>query len=384
MPWEECTVESGRREFVLLARQEGSNVSDLCRRFGISRKTGYKWLGRGQEGGDQAFADRPRRPHRSPRQSPAQLEAVVCAARAEHPAWGGRKLHHWLKARGQEPVPAPSTITRILDRNGLLSAERRLERDWQRFEEDEPNALWQMDYKHVALGHGQARCHALTVLDDCSRYSVCLKACADERSETVREQLTRTFQRYGLPQRMLMDNGAPWGSDLEHRHTHLTAWLIRLGVRICHGRPYHPQTQGKDERFHRSLDLEVLRQKPRWRDLADVQAAFDRWRVLYNEERPHEALDNRPPSHRYRPSSRMMPAQLPPIDYGAGATVRKVQDKGRINFRGKEHLISRAFIGEPVALFETGDGCWDVYYCDERVARIDLACSQASVHPSGV
>jgi transposase InsO family protein len=348
-------------------------MSALCRSFGISRKTGYKWLSRHERDGLEGLGERSRRPLRSPGRTTALLEEQVCRLRREHPAWGGRKLHHRLRALGMEDVPAPSTITGILNRNGLLSPGRRLQREWQRFEETEPNALWQMDFKgHFPLAEG--RCHPLTVLDDHSRFNLCLQACADERATTVQDQLTRVFACYGLPGRMLMDNGSPWGSERLHPHTWLTAWLIRLGITVVHGRPYHPQTQGKEERFHRTLDLEILDgHHHSWQTLEHIQReAFDPWREVYNHQRPHEALAHQPPASRYQPSSRRMPPVLPAIHYPRGDEVRKVQGKGRISFRGRELLVSRAFIGDSVALRPTGDGTWDVYYCHQRVGRVDF------------
>jgi len=371
MPWREATPMSERGEFVQFAGREEANVSALCRRYGISRKTGYKWLHRVREQGREGLSDHSRRPQRSPARTAPEVEAAICDLRSQHPAWGGRKLHHVLRREGLGRPPAPSTITDILSRNGLLSPERRTERAWQRFEELRPNALWQMDFKgHFPTNEG--RCHALTVLDDHSRFNLCLAACRDERAETVQDQLTQACQRYGLPERMLMDNGSPWGSDAAHPHTKLTAWLIRLGVTVLHGRPYHPQTQGKEERFHRTLGLEVLARRPTWQSLNEVQRAFDTWRNVYNLRRPHEALGHVPPASRYQPSPRSFPAHLPAIEYPPGDRVRKVQQKGLIHFRGRELLVSRAFVGEPVALRAAADGVWDVYYCHQKVGHVDL------------
>jgi transposase InsO family protein len=374
MPWRESTCMSERKELVSLAAAEGANVAALSRQFGVSRKTAYKWQRRFTEEGWPGLSDRSRRPGRSPGRTTSELETLVCRLRWQHPAWGGRKLHHRLLAEGRTDVPAASTITGILRRHGLLSADRRLQRDWQRFEEAAPNGLWQMDFKgHFATAEG--RCHPLTVLDDHSRFNICLTACANERAETVRSCLERAFACYGLPERMLMDNGSPWGSERAHPHTHLTAWLIRLGITVVHGRPYHPQTQGKEERFHRTLNLEVLTPGRPWSDLQCVQKAFVAWRDVYNLERPHEALDHRPPSSRYVPSPRRLPAAPPAVEYARGMEVRRVQDKGVISFRGREFLVSRAFIGEPVGLQPLTDGLWEVYYCHQRVTRIDLAAS---------
>jgi transposase InsO family protein len=320
---------SERSEFVTWAVEEGAKLSALCRRFGISRKIGYKWLRRYRDEGSAGLADRSRRPRASPRRTPRELETRVCALREQHPAWGGRKLNHVLRWEGVQTPPAPSTITGILNRNGLLTPDRRLTRDLQRFEAPGPNVLWQMDFKGPVHTEKQ-RCHPLTVLDDHSRFNVCLAVCADQRAETVQGQLIRTFERTGLPERMLMDNGSPWGSDQAHPHTRLTAWLIRQGITVLHGRPFHPQTQGKEERFHRTLTAEVLSQRSSWRDQDELQAAFDRWRDLYNFRRPHEALGQQPPAARYQPSPRRFRDALPPIEYERGDEVRKVQNKPRL------------------------------------------------------
>lgn len=371
MPWRECTCMAEREDFITLALAEGANVSALCRAFGVSRKTAYKWLQRAQEGPD-GLEERSRRPLRSPRRTAPELEALVCELRRKYETWGGRKLHHRLRNQGYGQVPAPSTITDILARNGLLGADRRERRDYQRFEAGAPNDLWQMDFKgHFATA--AARCHPLTTLDDHSRFNILLKACEDERAETVKLHLTGAFQAYGLPGRMLMDNGAPWGYDLQHQHTGLTAWLIRLGITVGHGRPYHPQTQGKEERFHRTLKADVIMRRPNWAGLVEVQLAFDSWRELYNHERPHEAVGNQPPASRYRPSPRPYPRVLPAVQYEHGAEVRKVQDKGEISFRGQTYRVGRAFVGQPVALRASDDAVWDVYYCHQRIARLDIS-----------
>ena len=373
MPWREATPMSERSEFLSFVSRRDLTMSALCQRYGVSRKTGYKWLRRARDSGPEGLADRSRRPHHSPLRTPPEVEAVICDLRSHHPAWGGRKLHHLLRGEGFLHPPAPSTITGILRRSGLLAPDRRPQRDWQRFEELSPNALWQMDFKgHFAMTAG--RCHPLTVLDDHSRFNLCLAACPNERAETVRDQLTMVMQRYGLPERLLMDNGSPWGSDAAHQHTHITAWLIRLGVTVLHGRPYHPQTQGKEERFHRTLGLEVLARRPTWHSLAEVQHAFDDWRDVYNLRRPHEALNHATPASRYQVSPRPSPATLSPIEYAPGDQVRRVQDKGRISFRGRELRVSRGFTGQPVGLRPVGDGIWDVYYCHQKIGQADLTC----------
>jgi transposase InsO family protein len=248
MPWQEVSAVSLRAEFVALANQDRANVRALCRQFQISPPTAYKWLARFARDGPAGLVDRSRRPHHSPTRTSAEVEANVIALRDAHPTWGGRKVSARLKHRGQV-APQPSTVTEILRRHGRLESAERVPHAWRRFERAGPNQLWQMDFKgHVALAQGHGRVHPLTVLDDHSRYAIGLEACADERGATIQARLRGLFRRYGLPDQMLMDNGGAWGRpDARQAYTPFTVWLLRLGIRVSHGRPYHPQTQGKDE-----------------------------------------------------------------------------------------------------------------------------------------
>lgn len=361
-----------REEFVMLASQPRANRRQLCRRFGISPKTGYKWLNRYAAGHAGDWSDRSRRPSHSPGRTSSDVESQVVALRHEHPAWGGRKLARRLRDLGHVDGPAPATVTAILRRHGLIDPDASAaSTPHQRFEHPRPNAFWQMDFKgHFPLSRG--RCHPLTVLDDHARYNLALAACGDEQGATVQTQLTATFRRYGLPEAMGMDNGAPWGHQAAHTLTPLTVWLLRLGIRVGHSRPYHPQTLGKDERFHRTLKAEVLR-APGFADLAAAQQGFDRWRAVYNGQRPHEALAMAVPASRYQPSARALPETLPPIEYAPGRIVRKVQAGGEIVYHGQPYSVPKALRGYPVALQPTeSDGQWTVYFCDHAVAQIDL------------
>jgi len=374
MPWKVCSPMSAREEFVSLAVVEGANVRELCARFGISPKTGYKWIARSRAGGSEALGDRSRRPLESPNQTSPEMSELVLSLRREHPAWGGRKLKRRLEDLGHEGVPAASTITEILRRGGLLEGPRAGEtKSVQRFEHAAPNDLWQMDFKgHFALTRG-GRCHPLTVLDDHSRYAIGLRACGDEQHQTVQDELTGLFRVYGLPWRMLMDNGAPWGDAEDQPWTKLTVWLLRLGVGVSHGRAYHPQTQGKDERFHRTLKAELLRDRS-FRHVADCQRAFDPWRETYNQDRPHEALALAVPSSRYRVSGRGFPEQMPAVEYGPGIEVRKAQQgDGRLKFAGRELRVGKAFRGEWIGFRATNrDGVFEVYYCAQCLGEVDL------------
>lgn len=230
---------SSRLEFVLLALKPRANVSKLCRQFEISRKTAYKWIDRYEAEGEGGLQDQSRRPHTSPASTPIEVEKMVLDVHAEYPYWGARKLRDLLPDSIERP--APSTIDSILARNytKVEGAPIASHVAPHRFEHDAPNDLWQMDFKgHFALTDPLAgRCHPLTVLDDHSRYSLCLTACGDERFSTVRAALTATFERYGLPQRITADNGPPWGSVSAPGLTQAEIWLVRLGIKISHSRP---------------------------------------------------------------------------------------------------------------------------------------------------
>lgn len=371
MPWKECTPMTERIEFVHLAVLTDANIAELSKRFGISRKTAYKWLGRYQQQGLTGLMDLSRQPHHSPQLAPPDITAAVLKLRRRHPRWGGRKLRRRLLLLGHTGVPAPSTITAILRRHGSLSEAASSHRPYQRFEAKRPNDLWQMDFKgHFAIAQG--RCHPLTVLDDHSRYAVGLHACPDERGERVKAHLVDIFRRHGLPRSMLMDNGGPWGHDQDHPYTPLTVWLLRLGIRVIHGRPYHPQTQGKDERFHRTLKAEVLGYCQH-ETLAGCQQHFTRWRQVYNWERPHDALALSVPGDRFRVSERPYPECLAPIEYGPDDKVRKVCQLGMISFCGHTFKVGKAFSGEYVAIRpQVEDGNFDVVYCNQQVAELSF------------
>ena len=371
MPWREYSVVSQRRELVMFA-SDNSNISRLSRRYNISRKTAYKWINRYIQEGDEGLSDRSRRPRHSPMKTPLLLERAALIVRKDHSRWGGRKIRARLIAIGYDDVPSASTITGILHRNGKISTEESdKHRSWKSFEYEEPNDLWQMDFKgHFPLRNG--RCHPLTILDDHSRFSIGLRACADEKRTTVHSELENLFNTYGLPERILSDNGSPWGAQGRGMYTRLAVWLIRLGIRVIHSQAYHPQTLGKEERFHRTLKAELLSGRE-FNDIEHSQASFDSWRECYNFERPHEALNMATPAESYKPSSKEMPESLPEIEYGPDDHVRKVQSVGEIHFKGREFKVGQAFRGEPVAVRPTMiDGQYKVFYCGEMIKKIDL------------
>lgn len=377
MPWREVSVMNERHEFVRLAMQDGANRRELCRRFGISPDVGYKWLRRWQAG-DRELADRSRRPHVAPKRSEVATEARVLMVRDKHPAWGARKIAHCLKRDGGA-VPVPSTVHQILCRNGRVRpTENAPPNPGHRFEKEAPNLLWQMDFKgHIPLVNG-TDCHPLTMVDDHSRYVLCLKACANEQRLTVQDHLTATFHRYGLPDAFYTDNGSPWGDTSGVHWTGLKVWLLKLGVRVIHARPRHPQARGKNERFHRTLKDEVFAMR-RFRTLREVQQALDAWRTVYNLERPHGALGMDVPASRYRPSSRAMPDRLPRVEYDSGEIVRTVSStRHYISFKGQMWKVPQAFARERLAIRPlTREGLYGIYFASWQVASIDLTAGQS-------
>ena len=215
------------------------------------------------------------------------------------------------------------------------------------------------------------------MIDDHSRYALCLAACANEQSLTVQEQLTATFRRYGLPDAFFVDNGSPWGDSSGSRWTGSAGLAARLGVDVIYARPYHPQSRGKNERFHRTLKAEVFKMR-RFRDLAELQRAFDPWRTVYNLERPHEALDIKVPASRYRPSSRTMPDRLPDVEYDSGEIVRRVSTtKAYVSFKGRMWKVPQAFCGERLAIRPlSADGQFGIFFGSRQVASIDLTAAK--------
>ena len=370
MPWNMKSVQDQRKELLELACAPRANRSELCRRFGISRKTLYKWLAVSSEGSEPK--DRTRRPIRSPKRSSGEVEEQVVALREAH-RWGGRKISRRLDDLGG-PHVAPSTVTEILRRHELLDGPRSgHKRDHQRFEREHPNDLWQMDFKgHFGLNSGD-RCHPFGCLDDCSRYCLDLKACSNERAVTVQDILTLVFQTYGLPNQILADNGGPWGARSSRQLTPLLIWLSQLGIQVIHGRPYHPQTQGKQERFHHSLQFEVLDRRG-FADLSECQKAFDEFRHVYNTQRPHESHGLQTPARLYTLSPRAFPkGQLKDPDYDTEFFVRKVQYGGILHFKAAEFRVGKCLHGHLVGVKPANkDGTYNVYFGRSVVTQIDL------------
>ncbi len=364
-----------RREFVTFVQTHTVSLSELCRRFGISRPTAYKWLKRAAESTQEEFADRSRRPLTSPTRTNFAMEHEIVKLRQQHTSWGGRKINALLNNRGHQGVPAPSTVTHVLHRYGLIQPLQPGEGAvYQRFEHEEPNLLWQIDFKgYFEIQTG--RCEPLTILDDHSRYNIVLNAMRSTNTIPVKQALTDAFRQYGLPWRINADNGQPWGSPAARTHgiSKLTVWLLRLGVQVSFSRPGHPQTNGKEERFHRTLKAEVLNGK-NFRSLKHVQRTFDDWRLIYNHIRPHDALDLAVPASRYRPSIRTFPEKLPEIEYSPDDKVVQVTANGEVRFKRRLLKVSNALQGLPIAFRKVcgRENEYEMYFCHHSLGRVDL------------
>jgi transposase InsO family protein len=321
----------------------------------------------------------------------------VIALRQEHPVWGGRKIAQCL-AREAGMQVAPSTVTGIIRRAGLALGGANGPSRWQRFEAAGPNLLWQMDFKgHVALQPGAGRLHPLTVLDDHSRYCVVLDACGNQQEGTgkhfqhrwipamrfgnatkqYKASLIKAFRQHGMPVRILCDNGSPWGACAQGPLTALAVWLIERDIAVSHSRPLHPQTMGKDERFHRSLKAEALAGPP-LPDLDAAQQHLAGWRRTYNHRRPHDALSGAVPADRYTPSPRAFIETPEPFEPAPDDILRKIFERGDIRFQGKRIPISHALDGKTVAIRPTQtDGTFDIYFRHHFVKNIDLNTNHA-------
>jgi transposase InsO family protein len=346
MPWLETDVRDQRIRFVIAVSHPTANVRATCAAFGISRKTGYKWLGRhAATRSVQDLADRSRRPHHSPGRTSDAVTRRVVALRQVY-GWAGEKLVPLLAAEGL--TVAARTIDRIIAREGLTRSDVAPAAALRRFTRATPNELWQMDAKgHYPLAGGR-RCHPLSIVDDHSRFAVGLYGLATLHAAPVRAALIECFERYGVPVAMLMDHGTPWWATTnEAGLSTLSVFLLKQGIRLLHGRVRHPQTQGKVERFHRTLG-----ERLRWwglpTDLPGFSQALAAFRDEYNEIRPHEALGQEPPALHFRRSDRAYAASPPRWEYPSGSDVYRVDTKGMITYRRRRFFVSEALIGEEV------------------------------------
>jgi len=365
MAWRHVEVGAERVRFVREAVAGERSLASLCASFGISRPTGYLWLKRFREGGVDAMAERSRRPARSPARVGPETEQQIVALRQRYPEWGARKLAVLL-ARDGLCVPR-MTVHRVLERHGLLHPLDRHSKATGRFQRDEPNQLWQMDFKSPK-GWG-THLGPLSVLDDHSRYAVVLEQLASGRGEHVQQRLERAFTECGLPEGLLMDHGQPWfNAQSSGGWTQLSVWLMRVGIRLYFSAVRHPQTQGKVERFHGALEKARRR---RGHPQTDPQLWLDRFREEYNHLRPHEALDMETPASRWQPSQRPYTGPHDPV-YPADAEVRQLNSLGALRLNGHSWQVAGALAHQPVLLQRIEDRIL-IFYANTLIRELDLA-----------
>jgi len=369
MPWQELNVSDWRLEFVVKCSLEGSCIAAVCREFGVSRQTGHVWLKRYREEGAIAVtAEHSRRPHRSPREAPVEMVEAIKKLRLEKPDWGARKLLPVLERTRPELRKfklSTTTVHRILEREGLIAAEDRRRAALQRFERKAPNELWQMDFKGPqGFNKGSG---PLSILDDYSRYLLALKPLENMRGEGVQQALQETFESSGLPEYLLIDHGTPWyNTQSPWGWTGLTVWVMRQGIRVILSGVRHPQTQGKVERMHGSLQRAIgkRRQQP---DAQFVEA----FRLEYNHVRPHEGIGMVTPASRWQPSSRRFQPHPREWSYPPDWNVRRLAGEGQLSWRGQRWEVSRALRHQLVGLQQVGDRML-VHFCNMALREINL------------
>ena len=367
MAWRTMDVSEQRVRFVVAANRVGSSFSALCEEFGISRPTGYLWLERYRSGGVASVAELSRRPVSSPTRTAERIEQRVVALRGERPDWGARKLAVLLKREGVL-LPA-ATVHRILLRHGLVRVEDRHRQALKRFEREQPNQLWQMDFKSPK-GWDKA-VGPLSVIDDATRYAITLEGTWTTRAEAVQERLTAAFIECGLPDAMLMDHGTPWwNTKAAGGWSQLTVWLMKQDIRLHFCAIRHPQTQGKVERFHGAL--EVARRRRGLPSPELHQSWLDNFRHEYNYLRPHEALQMKTPASVWHKSQRSYQQDPPAWEYPADAELHQLTANGVLHLRGKRWPISRTLGREYVQIIRMEQRV-EVFYRHTLVREIDLA-----------
>ncbi len=365
MPWHETDAVNERMRFVMSLEKGACSVAEACRAFGISRKTGYKILGRYRELGVDGIRDQSRAPKSHPNQIPLEVESAVLRVRRRHPTWGSKKILAVLARESSDASwPARSTVDALLKRVGLVKPRgprRRRQPPHGRptVVASASNDVWSMDYKgHFRVGDG-TRCDPLTVNDMFSRASLVCRAMVAPKSDDVRKQLERAFRSFGLPRMMLSDNGPPFASCGLGRLSRLGVWLLRLGIRPVLIEPGRPDQNGRHERFHETLKKETA--MPPCATVGAQQASFQRFQKIYNEERPHEALDMRVPAEVYACSPREMPSRLVDHEYASGFEQRRVRTDGAIKWQGSLVFVGEALSGEVVGLRQAVEDVWQLH-----------------------
>ena len=370
MPWKDKTVEELRKEFAEAAKHCKS-LSALCREFNITRKTGYKWMERYALDGN--MSDRSHAPFHVPGKTPTEIEELILRVRLENPAWGAKTIWRFLIDQGYTDIPCERTVNNILKRHGCISeAESEKRQAYVRFQREYCNDLWQIDFKGDFPLLDGTRCYPFDVLDDRSRY--CLGIFPKNNTVGVMQSMEQVFKEFGLPKAILSDNGGQF-AGFKGGYTQFERWLMDLDIVPLHGRPLHPQTQGKIERFHRTMKDEVIKRNA-FADLADADKHLQEWRIKYNEIRPHQAIELLRPADIYIPSPRKFPDRIEPYEYSGLHRILTVNYKGYLRFDRKVFYLSETMIGARLELRPSEGSCATLHYRNYKIAEIDLANEQ--------
>jgi putative transposase len=375
MPWQEMSLMDRRLQFVTDYQRGFSSMTELCARAAVSRKTGYKWLGRYEDLGAAGLVERSHAPHVCPHKIDDAIAAVLVAARRSHPSWGPGKLLQYLAPRHPRVTawPAISTVADLLKREGLVHRRRRrrsvLHPGAVPIHTTAPNDLWTADFKGQFRTRDSVYCYPLTIADQHTRYLIRVHALLSVRTGGARAGFERAFRDYGLPLAIRTDNGVPFANTGLHGLTQLSVWWLRLGIQHQRIRPASPQENGAHERMHRTLKAETTR--PPALDLRRQQRVFTAFRKEYNEERPHAALAGATPAARYCPSGRAYPAQLPALEYPTHFLVKRVTSAGTIRFKHKLLFLASSLHTHHVGLEESDDGVWSLYLGQVLLGHID-------------
>ncbi len=374
MPWQETSPMHEREQFIADHRQRYYAMTELCDRYGISRKTGYKWLDRFEEEGRRGLQDRSRAPHSCPHRITPEVAELICAARRGHPDWGPEKLLDWLVPRHPDVAwPAVSTAGDLLVRRGLVKKRRR-RRPHQHPGvvppvTTEPNDLWTADFKGQFTTRDGIYCYPLTIADLHTRYLLTCHGLLSTQGHGARRIFDRAFRTYGLPLAIRTDNGVPFATTGIHGLSQLNVWWMRLGIQHQRIAPASPQQNGAHERMHKTLKRGAIR--PPRANLAAQQRAFTKFRALYNDERPHEALDGQTPTSRYQTSSRAYTGVLPAQEYPGHFLVKKITTGGTFRFQHRLLFIANALTAHHIGLEEVDDGVWAIYFNTVLLAKLD-------------
>jgi putative transposase len=375
MPWQEMSPMDERVQFISDHQRGLYAMTELCARYGISRKTGYKWLERYAAEGARGLVERSHAPHACPHRVAPDLAALLLTARRGHPSWGPAKLLQYLAPRhpGVAAWPAISTVADLLKRHGLVRPRRRrravVHPGAVPICTSAPNDLWTADFKGQFRTRNGVYCYPLTIADQHTRYLLRVHALLCTKGVGVRPVFERAFREFGLPLAIRTDNGVPFANTGLHGLTQLSVWWLRLGIQHQRIRPASPQENDAHERMHRTLKAETTR--PPAADRARQQLAFAAFRREYNHERPHAALAGDPPAARYAHSPRAYPATFPPLEYPGHYLVKRVTNAGTIRFKHKLLFLANALKQHHVGLDESGDGVWSLYLGSVLLGRID-------------